>query len=239
MTLFYLSLICLSAALITFGGVRLYQRLAPLFRYKGGIGMLALLPAIAFLMVIGLPGPALSGALILSLGLVLGGERMSSPLAHGLLIVLAVAVGLMGIGTPDAAYAAKMPPVMWYAVAALVWIGMSLSAPYMPSSAGGFTMTTAPAWLAVAASWFLLPGDARGAMDVAVILSALFGLLVAGARHAMGEAARYGFVFLITYLQIMAVWHGAWMAAGASICLWLAAAGWMWVQADPWGQYDA
>lgn len=240
MAILYMTLICLSAGLASYVAVRGLRRLAPLIHRLPAVGWCAVLPAIGFLMVVGAPAPVLVSALLTGAALQFFPGRFESPLWLCALLVLAVLIGLSGLSAPTEPRLAAVPVLAVAAVSGGVWMLLLFGMSTMPEGTGNVALGALPSLLAVAAAP-LVAADAAGVTyDAAIILSALGGALLGGGyKLAFGLAPRMALGVVLGYLPIWALWHGAWMAAAASLILSCGALAWSWVKNDPWGERHA
>lgn len=236
MIVLYMVILCLSALIGAWVGVRVTRRIGPMLGGLPGAGWCALIPATAFLIVVGAPAPVLVGALLLSGLLQFRAKKHDGVLVVAMLTLIVVLIGMTGLHPTDVSYLTTMPSLAALGVAGALWFCLAMSARFTSPSASTFAIAAMASLAVVAAAPIVVPTAHVLTLDAAIIASALAGILLAGSGSlAMGMAARMGQGFLIAYLQVAAIWQGAWIAAIASIAIWLAAVGYAWVQHDTWG----
>jgi hypothetical protein len=240
MVIAYSILICLSALIGAWAGIRTSRRLMPMLGRDICAGASMLLPALGFLMVVGAPAPMLAGATLLFAALALRPRRDDSIAVMLTLLLATVLIGLTGLPTPTAPYLAALPPLAAFAAAGLLWLGIAGSGWFSSQPAPHFAYGLLASLAALAPAPLLAASAHTLTLDSAIVASAVVGALIAGCRGLhVGTASRMGVAFLLAGLQIMALWHGAWIAALASISIWIAAALWAWAQRDPLGDHHA
>jgi hypothetical protein len=240
MVIVYMVVICVSALLAAWAGTRLLRRIGPLVGLQSGAGWCAAVPALGFLMVIGAPAPVLVAALLLGVMMQLAPQRLGTIVPQFLLMIAAVLIGLIGLPSIAAPYLTALPHPLLLAAAGVLWLGVLLSVTYSTDIVTSFSGATLAALAAVATAPLLVSGAGSIAFDAAIIACSLFGIFMArGTALPIGLAPRLVLGLLIGYLQISALWHGAWIAAIASLALWLGGIGWSWVASDPWERHHA
>lgn len=223
--------------LMGWAGVRVARRVMPMLGMEVGVGACLFVPAVTFLVVVGAPPPVLVAALLLAIVLTLRAQRHESLAVPLILALAAVLLGLTGLHAPTAPYLTGLPPMAAYGAAGVLWYGLAASALFAGSSVTGFSYSVLVSLAAVACASLFLPAASSLAIDSAIIASAIGGVLLAGcAGLSIGNAARMGVGFLLAYLQVAALWQGAWIAGVASIGIWALAVGWLWMQQDTWGE---
>lgn len=232
MVILYMVVLCLSAFLAAWGGARILARMAPIVGLPPLGAALALLSAVAFFIVIGAPPSVLVGTLLMA-GVVM---RFSDMLTVGAVLLATVMIGLMGVHGETAPYLATLPRAGALALAGLVWVTLAASAYPMGERVLPASWGLMAALGVLLASPYWAPNATWIAFDAAILLAALGGMLLGGTR-VWSTATRLGFAYLLAFLIVAALWHGAWMAAAGAILCWGGAAGWSWVRQDPWGDH--
>lgn len=237
MVIMYMAIICLSALLAAWVGVRVLRRLAPVLGMGTAVGGCLFVPSVLFWVVVGAPAPALVGAILLAVALAWYARRHVSPALPVVLVAASVAIGVASFAPATVPYLVKLPHALALLLAGAAWFALAFSARFMSASAPVFTYGVLASLLALGAAPLLVAATHPLALDAAIIGSACIGLLLASCAGLRVDApSRTALGFLVAFLQVAAVWQGAWMAGLASMVIWLGAAGWVWMQHDPWGQ---
>lgn len=220
----YIVILCLSAALAGWAAVRLMRRFGPMAGFRPRAGLATLLPAVGFLTVAGAPASVLVGALVLGLLFLLLPER---PVNIALVLLAASLLVMAGLKGPVAAYAAHVPPMALYAAVAVLAYGLAGAAWFAAPKGVALPCGLLASLLPLAVAPLFEPAKASLAYDALILASAVLGVLLAGGRHfAFGAGSRMALGLLLAYLQLAALWQGAWIAALASFALWVATLGW-------------
>lgn len=221
MVIVYAAILCLSAFLAAWAGARLLRRMAALIPGVLPLGMAILLPASGFLMVVGAPGPVLMGALLVS-GLL--AYRPRTP-TYGL-CASAVLVGLLGFQPATASYLSSLPFAAVLAAAGILWWGLVALAAWASPQARPVHGVLA-SLLPLVGALLQQPEAGSILLDAALIASACLGVVGASGRHiGYGLPTHLGLALLLGYLQIAALWQGAWIAALVSMVVWVVANVW-------------
>lgn len=230
----YILLLCVSAFAMAGAGVWFGRRLLPMLGMAPGMGVAALLPAVAFLIVVSAPAPLLVGTLVLSGMAAWRAHREDGLVAMLLLAALATLIGLVGFHAPTAPYLATLPPMAGLALLGLVWFGFIFAGRFGNAHGGFFAYGALASLAAVATAPLFVPATHPLALDAALIAAALIGALLAGGyRLGIGTPARLGLGMLVSYLPLAAIWQGAWIAGLAGLAIWAIALGWGWMQQEP------
>lgn len=213
----YVLILCLSTLLAARAGMGLWQRLAPLLgKHTTHVGLSATVPALAFLIVVGAPPSVLSVTVAMIAYGTLAPRHLERPLARILFAVTVVLLPMLYLHRPDI--------VPWLIALAFVWwSGVIATAPRMPSAVSPFALGVIFTCLPLAATPLLVPKASSIAVDAAILASAWLGVLLsAQPHHTVGRTAQWATSMIIGYLQIAALWHGAWPTALASALVWVA-----------------
>ena len=236
-----MGILCLSAAIAAWSGLRALRRFAPVLHTTPGAGWCVFMPSLGFLMVVGMPATVLAGAGLLALGVLYLRERNEMAGPRVLLALAGALFALAALHTDPAARLLIMPmPALLGLMFAGWWI-LVFVAPYGPVTVAPFSAGIVPAAAVMIAAPLQAPAAMPLAYDAAIIVSAFAGLWLAGRPGTLPvhPAVRMGFGLLVAYLQLDAVWRGAWIAAAVSLAIWLCSIGWAWVQDERWGQMHA
>jgi hypothetical protein len=221
----YIFIICLSTGLASWAGLRLWQRVTPLLgdRYQQA-GICALIPVIAFLIVVGAPASVLFFAFAtLGIGLMVPTMLQTIEWRTGW-VGVAVVVPLIFLHPPKAGLFGTVPLQAIYATSFAMWVAVMVSAAAAEKSLQGFGLSVVLACVPLAATPFLLHHASSVATDAAIIVSAWLGVIVAAtSRQMTGAATQFAMAFLLGYLQLAAIWQGAWIAGVASMIVWVMA----------------
>ncbi len=212
----YTIILCLSAWIFSYGMAMTGQRVGQLFQRPTMLpaALSMLLPAIAFLAVVGAKPAALMGALaLLFYGFFTQSSARPHPVWHyGLPLTLALWVASSVTFAPSE----HIPTLALYFVA---WVGvaaLTLGAPFLPKEAPVFTLAS----LAILVPLLIAPlmGMASFvALDVAILISCLMGsFMVTGAHRSYAVATR-PFMLITAWLILAAFAHGAWIAGLISL----------------------
>lgn len=236
MIIVYMVILCLSTALAAWAAVRVVRRLMPMLGLPIGAGWCVLLPAVAFLIVVGTPPPVLVGTLLIAGLLALFGHRYDAVSVALMVLMAAVFIGLTGLHAPSLHFLTTIPPLLALACMGILWVVMGFGPYFMRGEATVFSLGAMAALAAIAAAPLQLPSAQPLMFDALIVASAFGGLLLArGGAAEMGTAPRLSLGFLIAYLQLAAIWQGAWLAGVASMVIWMGTIGWVWLRQDPWG----
>ena len=236
MVTLYILVLCFSALLGVWAVVRLSRRIMPMLNKRPGTGAGIFFPSVMFLTVVIAPPAVLVGSL-LAAGLVMWRSlRHLSPVALLVIAFAAVLVGMIGLRPATAGYLAALPPLVAMAGAGLLWFALTVAAPFGSVRGSVFSYGALASLAAIAASPLQVASTHPLTLDAAIIASAFIGALLAGGGRLETHAAtRIGIGFLIAYLQVAALWQGAWITGLASIALWAGAIALAWMQQDTQG----
>ncbi len=233
MLMVYTLILCVSALLMAWAAVRVARRVLPMLGLPVRVGACVLVPATSFLMVLGAPAPMLMGAILIFVVLTMRARRHDVVLVPVLLMLAAVLIGMTGLHAPTATYLSALPAVSVSAAAGLLWFCLTGSAMFASASARMFLYGTLASVAVLGGAPLLVPATLPIAQDAAIFGCALLGVLLAGGGgFSIGLAGRLGVGFILAYLQLAALWQGAWVAGLASIAVWVVAIGWSWAQQD-------
>lgn len=233
MILVYMVILCLTAFLGAWAGVRVMRRLAPMIGVAPGIGWCMFLPALGLLIVAGAPAPVLVAATGLALWLRWRAARPDGIVALVLAVTAAILIGLTGLTPATAPYLSTVPPLAALAMAGMTWWVLALASWGMGHRTAMVAGGSLAALAALAMAPLMVPAASALTLDAAILASAVAGVVLAGGRYYPSTLPpRMGLGLLIGYLQIAAIWQGAWVAAATSSAVWLLAAGWAWMQQD-------
>ncbi len=236
-----MGIICLSAAMAGWAGLRAMRRFAPVLHTTPGAGWCVLLPAMGFLMVIGMPPTVLVGTGVMALGMLYLRGRDELLMPRVLLALVGALFALAALHTDPAPLLTVLPlPALW-ALMLAGWWALIFCGAYAPEKMETFSAGGALAAAALLAAPLQVSTAIAMTYDAAIMLSAFAGVWAAGRVGALPvhAAVRMAMGLLLAYLQLDALWRGAWMVALASLAVWLGAIGWAWLQQDQWSNAHA
>ena len=216
----YIFIICLSAVLASWAGLRLWQRVMLLLgNRQTHSGSCAIIPALAFLMVVGAPGSMLFFALA-SVAFSIVAPRMFNAVEWRTgWVALAVGVALAFMPTPTTV--GGLPLSAIYGGSFALWLAIAFSSAVAPNSLSRFAGVVIASCVPLAATPFLLHHTSSVATDAAILSSAWFGiLLIARFNQLTGSGAQLATALVLGGLQITAISQGAWIAGIVSILVW-------------------
>ena len=221
----YIFIICFSAGLAAWAGLRLWQRVKPLLgNPQGHSGSCAVLPVIAFLIVVGAPASVLLGALASLLIVMLNPHAMQSVTMRIVWAAAMVGLALIFITPPQAKLFGVVPLPVLYGASFVIWVGVIFAWVQTAKPLQSFALIVIFTCLPLAFTPLLIHKTSSVATDAAIIASAWLGALLVAKFHDMsGIAAQLAMAVILGYLQITAIWQGAWIAGGLSIAVWLGA----------------
>ena len=236
-----MGVLCLSTALAAWIGLRAMRRFAPVLHISPGAGWCVLLPSLGFLMVIGAAPTVLAAAGLLALGMVYVREANELAEPRALLSFAGALFAMAALHSDPAPVLQAVPLLALWASMLVCWWGLIFVGAYAPATMLPFSTGTIGAAAIILAAPLQMADALPLAYDAAIILSAFGGLWLVGKVAALPvhSAVRLAMGVLLAYLQLDAIWRGAWMAGAASLVVWLGAIGWGWTQDDRWGSAHA
>lgn len=226
----YILVLCLSTGLAAWFVATAAGRTAAMLKQEQRLshGTTTALSAIAFLVVVSAPSPVMVCALFLLLAGFLHAKHYYVKFFRFAAPVLAVALGLTGLAftpLPDL----SVPAII--GLAGLGWLVVTLSGEWLPENFTPTAFTVIAGLLPLLASHWL-NGPGWIALDVAIIIAALAGAVIAAGHHALSGIARIALAYLVGWLVLEAALHQAWIPALASLTIWFCALGYAYSQ-DP------
>lgn len=218
----YIIILAISSGLCAWGIAFGATRAAAILQQppKCSHGTAATLTAIAFLVVVAAPPPVMVGSLFLLVVGLLHARHAYPRFCRWVAPALAVAFGLTGLAftpLPD------LPVTAIIGLTGLGWLLMTYSGEALSEEFFPTTLVTVGALTPLlASSWF--GGPTWIALDVALMISAFAGALIALGHPALSGIARSAIAYLTGWMIVEAALHNAWIPAAASLTVWMLAA---------------
>lgn len=217
----YILILCFSAWLSAYLLLRVNARFCAVVGPRAAVppGVIALVSALAFLIVVAAPASMIVGALILTIAQIVALRHEIAAPARWAIYLLASAFAAASISFPTLA---GIQPLALQALAGVVLLGISIAATRLPESLSASSLCllvpTLPLLVAP-----LLGAPSYVAIDVALIASALLGAAYATKIRGSIGLARQPFALILGWLVLETAARGAWIAAALSLLLYAGA----------------